>query len=179
MHFINYYQKYIINYDLINKINYKNIKTIPKLKKICLTFTQKNNDFKNLSSALLALNIITKKKSFFIYLKNPSVVLKLRKGIPIGCKVTLKKKKMLIFLNKLILEILPESKSIIVPSINNYISNPVFSFFLNNIINIYDLKEHYNLFKNLPSLHITVLIDSKSYIEFLFIIFSYKIIKPI
>jgi large subunit ribosomal protein L5 len=94
--FENYYIN-IIKYDLVNKFYYKNHKKIPKLNKIILNFNCKNINFKLLISSIIALELITTQKSIITSSKKSNITLKIRKGNPIGCKVTLRKEKMYFF----------------------------------------------------------------------------------
>jgi ribosomal protein L5 len=55
MHYLEIYYKTVIKYDLINKFNYKNIKELPKLKKIVLNFKTKNFKAKTFATTLFAL----------------------------------------------------------------------------------------------------------------------------
>ena len=94
MNSLEYYYKTIIKYDLINKFSYSNIKKIPELKKIVLNFGCKSSEIKELATSLLALELIinTNTPIFLTKSKQPNVLLKIRKGAPVGCKVILKKK---------------------------------------------------------------------------------------
>ena len=91
MHFLEYYYNNVIKFDLINRFNYKNLKNIPKLEKIVLNFGCKTFELKKLSLSLLSLQLITDKKGILTVSKKPNIVLKIRKGNPVGCKVILTK----------------------------------------------------------------------------------------
>ena len=75
MHSINYYYNNIVKYDLINKFYYKNIKQLPKIKKIILNFNFKRQNFKNLMSSLIALELISNQKPIFIKSKISNITL--------------------------------------------------------------------------------------------------------
>ena len=53
-------------YDLVNKFFYKNTKKIPKFQKIVLNFNCKTTDIKQISTTLLALELITGKRRRFV-----------------------------------------------------------------------------------------------------------------
>ena len=110
MHFLEYYYNNVIKFDLINRFNYKNLKNIPKLEKIVLNFGCKTFELKKLSLSLLSLQLITDKKGILTVSKKPNIVLKIRKGNPVGCKVILTKNLMYLFFAKLLIEILPKLK---------------------------------------------------------------------
>jgi large subunit ribosomal protein L5 len=110
MQIFEYYYTNIIRYDLINKFYYNNHKQIPKVIKIVLNFNCNSVNIKRLISSMVALELITNQKSVILTSKKANISLKLRKGNPIGCKVTLKKKNMNIFFFRLISEIFPNIK---------------------------------------------------------------------
>jgi len=95
MRFIRNYTKNFVKYDLLLKFNdYKKISQIPKLKKIILSYEFKKYDFKLLLSSIVALELITSQQPCITRSKVSNISLKIRKGNPIGCKVTLRKKIM-------------------------------------------------------------------------------------
>jgi len=59
---------------------------------------------------LIALELISKKKSLILLSKKSNILLKIRKGNPIGCKVILQKIEMNLFFFRLISEIFPNIK---------------------------------------------------------------------
>lgn len=169
MHYLKYYEKKIIHYDLANKFNYKTTKSLPKLKKIILNF--KTNTF---AETLFAIEIIVKKKSNFIRSKKPNIFLKLQKGQPIGGKVILKKILMYDFLSSILLEIFPKIyNNIKFKKTNN---KNTFSIKLTNKnLNFLNIKEHYNLINLIPYLTITIITNSKTQKELMFLLKSFKI----
>ena len=58
MNFLKNYNENVVEYDLINKFNYKILNKIPKLKSITLTFKLKKSDTKTLISSLAALKLL-------------------------------------------------------------------------------------------------------------------------
>lgn len=110
MYFLENYYQNVIQYDLINKYQYKNLQNLPRLKKIILNFGYKNSNIKVLASSLLALELIATKRGTMITTKSSHILLKLRKGTPVGCKVILKKKLMYQFFAKLLIDIFPQMK---------------------------------------------------------------------
>ena len=174
MNFLRIYYKKIIKYDLINKFVYKNNETVPKLINVILSFGCKNFNIQKFATTLLALEILTLKKSTIsTQRKNVNVLLKLQKGQPAGCKVILKKKEINIFLTKLHLEILPKLKNFI--GFKFQIRNSIFSLqLLHNEIILSEFKNQYPLFSDLSNLNIHVFANSKNHKEFLFLIKSIK-----
>lgn len=95
---------------LINKFNYRNIMQVPKLLKIVINigFGIVNKDL--MLKIKEDLTLITGQKAIFRLSKKDEANFKLRKGIPIGCMVTLRKNIMYEFLDRLITVALPRSK---------------------------------------------------------------------
>lgn len=110
MFFFERYFHTVIKYDLINTFFYQNLIEIPKLKKIILKFGYKNPNFKYIISSLLALEFLSLEKGKIMKSKDLNVFLKIKKGNPVGCKITLKKKTMYSFYMKLITFILSKTK---------------------------------------------------------------------
>lgn len=176
MHLIDYYYQTIVKYDLLNKFRYKNISQLPKLNKIVLYFKFNNLTFNSLMSTLLVLELITNQKGFIIRSKNFNTSLKVKKGEPIGCKVTLNKNNKTKFLFILINSILNNNKYYIQNKITSqkFFYNAI-SFKILNILNFKELEEYYQYFRNLKELNISIITNAKTTKEFLFLIKSLKI----
>jgi large subunit ribosomal protein L5 len=171
--FTTYYER-IIKQDLINKFKCKNNKTIPKFVKITLNFGCKNFTIQKFATAMLALEIITFKKSTITHAKTPNVLLKIQKGQPAGCKVILKKKEMYSFITRLNLDILPKLKNFSGFKIKQQSSNFIFQI-PNSKITINEFEKHYPLFANLPTLDINIQTNSQNMDEILFLAKSIKL----
>lgn len=174
MHFLEYYYKNVIKYDLINKFSYKNINELPKIKKIILNFGNKNTKIKTFTTALLALKLVTKKLGIITKTKKPNLFLKIQKGKPAGCKVILKKHLMYSFLNKILMEITPNIKNFLIFK-TKYKNITNFSFDLDNKkLKFVELTEHYHLSKTLSNLNITIVTNSKTSKELFFLLRSFN-----
>ena len=102
------YEKEIVP-ALMKKFNYKSVMEVPKLDKIVINIglgDVKENP-KNLENAIKDLEQITGQKPIITKSKKAIAAFKLRAGVPIGCKVTLRKGKMYDFANKLFNVALP------------------------------------------------------------------------
>lgn len=170
----NYYKK-VIKYDLINKFHYTNLKDLPELKKIVLNFGCKNFEIKNIASALLSLELITTKRGSLTKARRPNVLLKIRKGYPVGCLVILKKTKMYNFFFKLLTEIFPNLKVFTGISVKKKIEKTSFSFTLKDLISFKELEKQFYLFINLPPLNITLITNSQTQEELLYLLNSFKL----
>jgi large subunit ribosomal protein L5 len=173
MNFLKYYNHKIIKHDLVNKYKYNNVNDIPKLKKIILNFGCKNFNIQKFATTLLALEIITTKKSSLTIAKSANVLLKIQKGYPAGCKVILREKEMYTFLTRLFLEILPKLKNFSGFRLDAKTSSFSFKLLSNQIV-LQEFEEQYPLFANIPQLDIHISTDSKTRKELLFLIKSLK-----
>jgi len=95
--------------QLKQKFNLKNIFEVPKLVKIVLNMGvgEAVSDSKVINKAIEDLSLITGQKPVITRAKKSIAGFKLRKGLNIGCKVTLRKKRMYEFLDRLIFIALP------------------------------------------------------------------------
>ena len=102
------YQKEIVP-AMMKKFNYKSVMEVPKLDKIVINIglgdTKENP--KELENAVGDLSKITGQKPIITKSKKAIAAFKLRAGIPIGCKVTLRKGKMYDFAYRLFNVALP------------------------------------------------------------------------
>ncbi len=94
---------------LIKKFNYKNIMEVPKLDKIVINMGvgEAKENPKALESAVSDLTIISGQKPIITKAKKSIANFKLREGMSIGCKVTLRGEKMYDFADRLISLALP------------------------------------------------------------------------
>ncbi len=101
--------KNIITKQLSEQFNYKNVMQIPKLEKIVINMGvgEAAKDSKKLDSALNELTAISGQKPLITKAKKANASFKLRVGMPIGLKVTLRKSRMYEFLDRLVTIALP------------------------------------------------------------------------
>jgi len=171
----NYYQN-IIQYDLINKFYHKNLQNLPKLQTIVLSFGYKNPNLQNLASAFLFLELITTKRGDITTASSPYILLKLKKGYPVGCKVILKKTLMYSFFTRLLIDVFPQIKEFRKFSLQKKKRQPnTFSYRLENTFIFLELERNYNLFNNLANLNITIITNTKTQNELLFLLSSFKL----
>ena len=91
------------------KFGYKNIMEVPKLEKIVVNIGvgEAKENAKVLESATSDLELITGQKAIVTKAKKSIANFKLREGMPIGCKVTLRGERMYDFADRLINLALP------------------------------------------------------------------------
>ena len=110
----NYKKKYLdeVRPHLMKKFDFTSIMQVPKVEKITLNIglgDAKNNK-KALQSALDELMLITGQKPVITKAKKDVSNFKVRKGFPVGCKVTLRKSHMYTFLDRLINVAIPRER---------------------------------------------------------------------
>ncbi|NBJ96154.1 50S ribosomal protein L5 [bacterium 1xD8-48] len=94
---------------MIKKFGYKNIMEVPKLDKIVINIGvgEAKENAKVLESAVKDLEIISGQKAVITKAKKSIANFKIREGMSIGCKVTLRGEKMYNFLDRLVNLALP------------------------------------------------------------------------
>ena len=105
------YAKEIVK-SLQQKFNYKNVHQMPKLSKIVVNMGVGDAvlDSKVINSAIADLTAITGQKPYVTHAKKSIASFKLREGMKIGCKVTLRSDRMFEFLERLVIVALPRVK---------------------------------------------------------------------
>ena len=94
---------------LMKKFGYKNIMEVPKIEKVVINMGvgEAKENVKILDAAMSDLQIITGQKPIITKAKKSVANFKIREGMPIGCKVTLRGEKMYEFVDRLINLALP------------------------------------------------------------------------
>ena len=94
---------------MMKKFGYKNVMEVPKLEKIVINMGvgEAKDNAKVLESAVKDLETITGQKAVITRAKNAIANFKIRQGMAIGCKVTLRGEKMYEFLDRLVNLALP------------------------------------------------------------------------
>lgn len=95
--------------QMMTKFSYKNKLQVPKLEKIVINMGvgEAKESSKILESAMLDLEKISGQKPVMTKAKNSVANFKIREGMPIGCKVTLRGERMYEFADRLINLALP------------------------------------------------------------------------
>ena len=94
---------------MIKEFGYRNVMEVPKLEKVVLNIGlgEAIHNIKVLDSAVEELALISAQKPVITRAKRSIASFKLREGMPIGCMVTLRSKRMYYFLDKLFNVALP------------------------------------------------------------------------
>lgn len=100
--------------EMVRRFNYKSVMQVPRLEKITLNMGvgEAIADKKILQNAVEDMQKIAGQKPVITYARKSIAGFKIREGMPIGCKVTLRRDKMYEFLDRLI--------SIAIPRIRDF-----------------------------------------------------------
>lgn len=95
--------------SMTKKFSYKNKLSVPKIEKVVINMGlgEAKENAKIIENALNDISIITGQKGIVTRAKKSIAAFKLRQGMPIGCKVTLRGEKMYSFVDRLINVALP------------------------------------------------------------------------
>lgn len=99
----------VIKKALVEKFGYTNPHEIPKLTKIVLNMGVSDAvaDKKKLNNAADEMSQIAGQKAIITHARKSIATFKVREGMPLGCKVTLRREKMYEFLERLVNMALP------------------------------------------------------------------------
>jgi large subunit ribosomal protein L5 len=94
---------------MIEKFGYKNRMEVPRLEKIVINMGvgEATQDKKKVETAAQEMELIAGQKPVITKAKTSIAQFKLREGMPIGCKVTLRRERMFEFLDRLVTIALP------------------------------------------------------------------------
>ena len=94
---------------MTEKFGYKNRLEVPKIEKITLNMGvgEASQDKKKVQTAAAEMELIAGQKPVITIAKKSIAQFKLREGMPIGCKVTLRRERMYEFLDRLITIAMP------------------------------------------------------------------------
>jgi len=106
--FKEHYQQNVIP-ALMKRFNYRNVMEVPRLEKIVINMGlgEAIQNIKILDSAVQEMSGIAGQKPVITKAKKSIAQFKLRKGVPIGCMVTLRQERMYEFFNRLVNTALP------------------------------------------------------------------------
>nr|YP_010886821.1 ribosomal protein L5 [Paralagenidium karlingii]WJH17919.1 ribosomal protein L5 [Paralagenidium karlingii] len=158
----NYYYNQIILYDLTTKFNFQNAYKLPKITKISLNIGLKDSNLnkKKLIYALTVLKLISNQKPILTKSKKNQLLLKIKKGSIVGCKVTLRKKNIYLFLEKFFFFISPNLKN----KEFKFNSNIV-NFKIRNLLDFNELKQEFMKFKDIPYIDVSIYLNDKNKIN--------------
>ncbi|MCK6451009.1 MAG: 50S ribosomal protein L5 [Alphaproteobacteria bacterium] len=99
----------VVRPNLMKEFNYTNPMQVPRLEKIVINMGvgEATSDGKKIDAAVADLTAISGQKPVVTRAKKSIAGFKIRTGLPIGCKVTLRRERMYEFLDRLITIALP------------------------------------------------------------------------
>jgi large subunit ribosomal protein L5 len=103
------YYREVVREQMLKEFGYKNTFQVPTLEKIVINMGvgEAAGDQKKLDAAVAELTLIAGQKPVKTIAKKAIAGFKIRAGLPIGCKVTLRKARMYEFLDRLVTIALP------------------------------------------------------------------------
>jgi large subunit ribosomal protein L5 len=151
--------------QLQDTFKYKNIHQIPKIQKVVLNMgvaeSVSNSKAIDVSSKDLAM--ISGQKPFITKAKKSIAAFKLRQGMKIGCKVTLRGDRMYDFLERLVYTSLPRIKDFKGFSIKNFDGSGNFNFGIRDQSVFPELK--YDEVSSIKGLNISIVTNTNSCIQ--------------
>lgn len=159
--FTTHYKK-IVSYDLISKFNYKNSYQIPEIVEISINMSslKLTSDKRQIIPLLVAIELISGQRGTLTISKKNRIHLKIKKGMVMGCKVTLNKKNSYNFLENLIIFVLPNLKEFKGFSINEKTPS-ILSFKIDDVLSFFELNNEFLNFSQLPPINVTIKVNSK------------------
>ena len=152
----------VIKKSLVEKFGYQNKHEIPKLTKIVLNMgvgdavTDKNK----LTNAMDELTLIAGQKPVMTKARKSIATFKLREGMPIGCKVTLRSDRMYEFLERLVNMALPRVRDFHGISGKNFDGRGNFAFGIKEQIIFPEIN--YDKVENVRGLDVVICTTAKS-----------------
>ena len=106
--------------------------------------------------------------------KKSNIFLKLKKGLPVGCKVILRNNKSLKFLISFI-----NNQKLIDNNYKTSFNNKESSTNLtvSNVLNLPQLQNNYHFFKNIGNLDVKLVTTAKNHKELIYLLNSYKLLS--
>lgn len=167
----NHYNTVIIQ-DLLENFEYTNANQVPRLDKITLNCGLKYNHFnhKQISSILAAFEVLTGQRPTITRSVKDNASLKVRSGMISGVKTTLRKEKMFLFLEQLVLTVLPRIKYFEGFPLKTVTSDGHFNIRINPL-DCLVLETEFEKFNNIGPIDINITTQNSTYEESL-VLFS-------
>lgn len=155
------YKNKVVN-KLKDHFKYKNIHEVPKLVKIVVNMGvgEAVLDSKAVQNAFGDLKLIAGQKPIIIKAKKSVATFKLREGMDIGCKVTLRKSRMYDFIERLVYIALPRTRDFKGLNAKSFDSNGNFTFGLKEQVVFSEIK--YDKVDKIRGMDITFVTTAKT-----------------
>jgi large subunit ribosomal protein L5 len=150
---------------LQEEFNYQNVMEIPKISKVCINMGvgEAVKDSKIINNAVNDLTMISGQKPVICKAKKANAAFKTRVEMPIGCKVTLRGKRMYEFLERLILVALPRCRDLRPFTVKNCDGRGNFSFGIKEQIVFPEIN--YDKIDMVRGMDITIVTTAKTDLE--------------
>ncbi|MCC2646055.1 MAG: rplE [Rickettsiaceae bacterium] len=148
--------------ELSKEFKYSNVHEMPKLEKIIINMGvgEAVADSKVINNAVNDLTLISGQKPIVTKAKKSIATFKLREGMKIGCKVTLRKDRMYDFIERLVLVALPRIKEFKGFSSKSFDGRGNFSFGVKEQIVFPEIN--YDKIDTVRGMNITIVTSAKS-----------------
>lgn len=169
-----YYKKEVVN-SFMTEYKYDNIYKVPKIEKIVLNMRvgEAAIDRKKIDPAIADLTSISGQKPVICLSKKAIAGFKLRENMPIGCKVTLRGKRMYEFLGRLVVMTLPRVKDFKGLNPKSFDGKGNFSLGIKEQIVFYEIN--YDKIDKIRGLDITICTTAKTNEEGQFLLKAFKL----
>ena len=157
MTILQYYYTNIIKQDLLTKFVYENALELPLLNKIVLNLGLSQTTLRSVLPSLTALLLISSQKACLVVSKRPTLTLKVKNGVAIGCKIEIRGKVMFLFIEKLVLFILPRLKAF-----HFTVSGNNVFFKIDNLFLFKEIEKEYDYFQELSKLSVNINFKAKN-----------------
>jgi large subunit ribosomal protein L5 len=164
-----YYFKTVVP-ALVKEFNYKNPMQVPKMEKIVINMGlgEAIQNVKIIDTAVQEMAAITGQKPIVNKAKKSIATFKLRQGMPIGCSVTLRKKIMYEFFDRLVNAALPKVRDFRGISANAFDGRGNFSIGLQEQIIFPEID--YDKVEKIKGMNITIVTTAKTDAEARFLL---------
>ena len=164
-----YYLKTVVP-ALVKEFNYKNPMQVPKMEKIVINMGlgEAIQNVKIIDGAVQELAAITGQKPIVNKAKKSIATFKLKQGMPIGCSVTLRKKIMYEFFDRLVNAALPKVRDFRGISANAFDGRGNFSIGLQEQIIFPEIE--YDKVEKIKGMNITIVTTAKTDAEARFLL---------
>lgn len=168
------YSNHIVS-RLQQELGYTNIHSVPKIKKVVINIGLGNavKEPKYISHALSDLSLISGQKPIITNAKKSIATFKLREGMPIGCKVTLRRQRMYEFLERLVWIALPRVKEFQGFSSKSFDKSGNFSFGLKEQVVFPEIS--YDRIDSIRGMDITIVTSATTWKEAKLLLESFSI----
>lgn len=147
---------------LQEEFNYTNVHQMPKIEKIVVNMGvgEAVSDSKVINFAISDMTAITAQTPYSTYSKKSIATFKLREGMKIGCKVTLRRDRMYEFLERLVIVALPRVKEFKGFSVKSFDGRGNFTFGIKEQIVFPEIN--YDKIDKIRGMDITIVTSAKT-----------------